>query len=132
MNSRKQKIIVVDDEISFLSIFSKALENAGFEVRGFSDPKEAIKQIPIERADLILLDITMPEIDGFVVFEQLKNYLGSKMPKTIFLTNLGEADDQNSWVDDKFAKEAGALGHIRKTDDLEKIVARIKEVLSVS
>ena len=52
--------------------------------------------------------------------------------KVVFLTNLGEADDQNSWVDDKFAKEAGALGHIRKTDDLEKIVARIKEVLSVS
>ena len=128
MNSRKQKIIVVDDEISFLSIFSKALENAGFEVRGFSDPKEAIKQIPIERADLILLDITMPEIDGFVVFEQLKNYLGSKMPKTIFLTTLGETVAGTS-IDEYFAKNIGAEGYVKKTDDLNVIIQKIKQLI---
>lgn len=130
MNNQKQKkkIIIIDDEVSFLSIFSKALENAGFEVRGFSDPKEAIKLIPAERADLILLDITMPEIDGFVVFEQLKNYLGSKMPKTVFLTNLGETVSGAS-IDEYFAKNIGAEGYVKKTDDLSAIVQKIKQLI---
>lgn len=126
---KKQKIVIVDDEISFLSIFTKALENAGFEVKGFSDPKEAILKIPEEKPNLILLDITMPEINGFEVFEKLKNDIKANACKIVFLTNLGETVAGTS-VDEQYAKDIGADGYLKKTDDLNYFVKKIQEILS--
>lgn len=129
MNIKKQKIVIVDDEISFLSIFKTALESANFEVKEFSDPKEALKNIISEKPNLILLDISMPEIDGFQVFEHLKKDFGRKIPKIIFLTNLGETIS-GTGIDNHFAKNIGADGYIYKTDDINNIIKKVKEVLS--
>ena len=129
MAIQKQKIVIVDDEVSFLSIFTKVLENAGFEVRGFSDPKEAILKIPSEKPNLILLDITMPEINGFEVFEKLKNDLKANACKIMFLTNLGETV-AGTEVDELYAKDIGADGYLKKTDDLNYFVKKIQEILS--
>lgn len=129
MASQKQKIVIVDDETSFLSIFTKALENAGFEVKGFSDPKEAILKIPAEKPNLILLDISMPEINGFEVFEKLKKDLKENACKIIFLTNLGETVAGTA-VDELYAKDIGANGYLKKTDDLNYFVKKIQEILS--
>ena len=54
MNNQKKKIIIIDDEASFLSIFTKALEGAGFEAKGFSDPKEAILKMPEENFEKVI------------------------------------------------------------------------------
>ncbi|MEK7593231.1 MAG: response regulator [Patescibacteria group bacterium] len=129
MAIQKQKIVIVDDEVSFLSIFTKVLENAGFEVKGFSDPKEAILKIPSEKPNLILLDITMPEINGFEVFEKLKNDLKANACKIMFLTNLGETV-AGTEVDELYAKDIGADGYLKKTDDLNYFVKKIQEILS--
>lgn len=126
--NKKKKIIVVDDEISFLNIFIKALEGAGFEVKGYLNPKEALKNIPQEKADLILLDVLMPELNGFEVFEHLKKDIKEKMPKILFLTVLGETVSGTK-IDEHFAKSIGAQGYIKKTDDLDKMIEKVKECL---
>lgn len=125
---KKKKIIVIDDEVSFLNIFTKALEKAGFEVKGYLDPREALKNIPQEKADLILLDVLMPELNGFEVFERLKKDIKEGMPKILFLTNLGETVSGTK-IDEHFAESIGAEGYIKKTDDLDKIIEKIKECL---
>jgi DNA-binding response OmpR family regulator len=128
MNNKKRKIIIIDDEISFLNIFTKALEAAGFEVRGYSDPREALKNILQEKADLILLDVLMPDLNGFEVFEHLKKDLKEGMPKILFLTNLGETVSGTK-IDEHFAESIGAEGYIKKTEDLDKIIEKVKECL---
>ncbi|MDP3015417.1 MAG: response regulator [bacterium] len=128
MDNQKKKIVIIDDELSFLNIFSTALEKAGFEVKGFSNSKEALMKVIEEKPDLILLDITMPEMNGFEVFGHLKKDFQQNMPKIVFLTNLGETVARDS-IDEQYAKNIGAQGYIRKTDDLDKIVQKIKELL---
>ena len=128
MANQKKKIIIIDDETSFINIFSAVLVKAGFEVKGFSDPKEALVKMVEEKPDLILLDVAMPEMDGFMVFESLKKDFKDKMPKVIFLTNLGETISGVS-IDEQYAKDLGAQGYIRKTDDLDKIVQKVKDLL---
>ncbi len=129
MADQKKKIVIIDDETSFLSIFETALKNAGFEVKGFFDPEEFLRQIFKEKPDLILLDISMPEIDGLEVFERLKKGFGRKLPKTVFLTNLGGAL-AGAAVDEHFAKNIGANGYLKKFEDLEITVKRVKEIIN--
>jgi len=128
MAKQKKKIIMIDDEVSFINIFSNALGRAGFEIKGFSSPKEALIKMVEEKPDLILLDVAMPEIDGFMVFESLKKDFKDKMPKVIFLTNLNETISGVS-IDEQYVKDIGAQGYIRKTDDLDKIIRKVKDLL---
>lgn len=124
----KPKILIIDDEISFLTIFGTALGNAGFEIKTYTDPSEALKEIESENPDLILLDISMPGMDGFAFFDQLKEKFGKKNPKVVFLTNLGESVAGTS-VDEHFAKNIGAAGYIHKTDDLNNVIKKINDVI---
>jgi len=125
-------ILIIDDDGDFREIISTKLAREGFGVEQSPDGQSGIKKAKEIKPDLILLDVRMPGMTGIETLSKMKADPELAGLKVIFLTNLGEADEQNSWVDDKFAKEAGALGHIRKTDDLDKIVARIRETLSVS
>jgi len=70
----------------------------------------------------------MPDMDGFQVFEYLKRDFKEKTPKIVFLTNLGETVAGDS-IDQQYVKDIGAQGYIRKTDDLDKDVQKIKELL---
>jgi len=128
MNNLKKKIVIIDDEESFLMIFGKALEKEGFEVKGFSNPKEALMKIVEEKPDLIILDIKMPEMDGFEVFKHLKTDLQGSFPKIVFLTNIGETPSGQG-IDENFIQSIGGQGYIRKSDDLDKIISKIKQTL---
>jgi len=128
MNNPKKKIVIIDDEESFLMIFGKALEKEGFEVKGFNNPKEALMKIVEEKPDLIILDIKMPEMDGFEVFKHLKTDLQGNFPKIVFLTNIGETPSGQG-IDENFIQSIGGQGYIRKSDDLDKIISKIKQTL---
>lgn len=126
----KPKVLIIDDEVSFLTIFGTALSNAGFEVKTYSNSSEALKNIESEEPNLILLDISMPGMDGFEFFDQLKNKFSRKMPKVVFLTNLGESVAGAS-VDEHFAKNIGAAGYVHKTDDLHDVIKKINEIIKI-
>ena len=70
--SEKKRILVVDDEPDFVSIVKKNLEKAGFDVDVAYDGVEVIDKINANRPDAIVLDIMMPEKDGYKVCSELK------------------------------------------------------------
>ena len=72
----KKKILIVEDEESLLKLESILLTSKGFEVKGVSDGQAALDAIAEEHPDLVLLDIMLPEIDGFEVCRRIKSEPG--------------------------------------------------------
>ena len=130
MAENNKLILIIDDDKDLREILSVKLQKSGFRIEEAQDGPSGIKKIKEIKPDLVLLDVKMPGMTGIETLSQIKADPDLTGLKVVFLTNLGEAQDENAWIDDKFAKDAGALGHIRKTDDLDKIVARVQEVLS--
>lgn len=129
MEETKKTILIIDDDNDLREILSVKLGKLGFTIDQAKDGTEGIQKAKDIRPDLILLDVNMPGLSGIQVLAKIKSDPEIKDLAVIFLTNFGEVQEENSWVDDKFAKDAGALGHIKKTDDLDKIVARIQQEL---
>ena len=69
----QKKILVVDDETDLTMLFSLALEYNGFKVHTFNDPQEALSNYKPSHYDLIILDIKMPKMDGFLLYDEIKN-----------------------------------------------------------
>jgi DNA-binding response OmpR family regulator len=68
----KRKILLVDDEPDVLATFRAGLENYGFTVDSFTDPEEALVKFKPHAYDLLLLDVNMPKMDGFKLFQKLQ------------------------------------------------------------
>lgn len=66
------KILVVDDEVDVTHGIKKGLEKNGFTVVTFNDPKEALLNYKVNEYDLLLLDIRMPQMNGFELYRELK------------------------------------------------------------
>ncbi|MEC4812991.1 MAG: PAS domain S-box protein [Scytonema sp. PMC 1069.18] len=73
LNEKRKTILVVDDDINIRELLRQQLETEGYNVREAKDGMDAIHQIKITRPDLILLDVMMPQINGFDVAAVLKN-----------------------------------------------------------
>ncbi|MBD2205111.1 PAS domain S-box protein [Calothrix sp. FACHB-1219] len=73
LHENRKTILVVDDDINIRELLRQQLENEGYKVREAKDGMDAIQQIKIHRPDLILLDVMMPQINGFDVAAVLKN-----------------------------------------------------------
>lgn len=122
-------ILLVDDEEDLRTIMGTKLEAAGFEVVTATNGKEALEKMRADKPDLVIMDVKMPVMNGVEAVTEMKESDELKDINVVFLTNFGEEDMENSWIDEKYAKEIGALGHIRKTDDLSVIVQRINELM---
>ena len=129
MNAMEDKslILIIDDTADFREIFSLKLKVAGFDVIEASSGEEGISKIKSSHPDLVLLDVEMPNLSGADTLERIKTDPGIKDTKVVFLTNYGESQENQTWLDNKFAEELGAIDYIRKTDDLDKIMLQIKE-----
>ncbi|MBI2900267.1 MAG: response regulator [Planctomycetes bacterium] len=79
-------ILAIDDTKKILDIIKYFLEQEGYVVRTASDPVEGIKIAQTERIDLILLDIMMPGMDGYTVFDKLKKESKTREIPVIMLT----------------------------------------------
>jgi DNA-binding response OmpR family regulator len=71
-NNKKKRILFVDDKPDLTSLLEIALERVGFDVDTFNDPSLVLKSFRPSLYDLIILDIIMPKIDGFELYEQIK------------------------------------------------------------
>jgi len=88
MDSPRGDILIVDDDLPSLNTLSSMLTNQGYEVRGVPDGPMALAVIDSKPPELILLDVRMPEMDGFEVCRQIKaNEEASGIP-VLFLSAL--------------------------------------------
>ena len=97
MTERAPKVLVVDDEENIRFLVESALQLAGMETAGAEDGRAGLKLVSDFRPDLIVLDVMMPELDGFDVLQRLRDG-GSRTP-VIFLTARDSTDDRVARTD---------------------------------
>lgn len=94
-NTNKNKILVAEDDPAMAEIVVHKLSTTGFSVRHASNGKEAVEMFNQETPDLMLLDLMMPEMDGFGVLESIRKNPDSTKANTpvIVLSNLWSNED---------------------------------------
>jgi DNA-binding NtrC family response regulator len=118
----KSHILVVDDEEALRTVLGSELESSGYEVSTAADGDEAISVIQNKKFDLVLLDIKMPNVDGFEVLKFIKK----NFPKLKVIMLTGFADLKNAIE----SKKNGAEDFVSKPYDLVDLLTTIERVLS--
>jgi DNA-binding response OmpR family regulator len=116
-----QRILVVEDDLSILTGLSMSLRYEGFEVIQAQDGKTGLQKALDEAPDLIILDVMMPQLNGYEVLEELKSR-GSRLP-VIVLSARGMERDKVTGLD------LGADDYLVKPFSLQELLARIRSVL---
>ena len=115
------RLLVVDDEPNILELLSVSLRFSGFEVHTASNGQQALTQARTLKPDLLVLDVMMPELDGFEVVRRLRGE-GSHAP-VLFLTAKDGTEDNVRGL------TLGGDDYVTKPFSLEEVVARIRAVL---
>ena len=115
------RLLVVDDEATILELLSGSLRLAGFEVMTASSGAEAVRAAASGRPDLVLLDVMMPDGDGFEALRRIRSG-GGEVP-VIFLTARDEVPDRVAGF------TAGADDYVTKPFSLDELLGRIRAVL---
>src|SRR5205809_1497250 len=118
--SHKASILAVDDDLRLLRLVRVNLERAGFAVNTASSGAAALEQMAAEPPDAVVLDITMPGIDGFALTQQIREI--SNVP-IIMLTAMSEQSQKVRGL------EIGADDYLTKPFDPDELVARIRALL---
>lgn len=121
----KKKILIVDDEQNILNLIEMILETEDFEVSKAKSGAECITRAQEEIPDLILLDIIMPETDGWEVYRNLKEDPKTKHIPVAMLTVKANTIDK-----DMALEVIGVEDYITKPFTPEELVERVRKLLS--
>jgi two-component system alkaline phosphatase synthesis response regulator PhoP len=119
----KEHILVVDDETDILELVRYNLAREGYRVSCAESGEDAITQARTQLPDLILLDLMLPEIDGFEVCKILKNDPKTMYIPIVMLTAKGEESDIVAGL------ELGAEDYVTKPFSPRVLIARIRTIL---
>lgn len=119
------RIVLVEDDAFFQKFYSFKLKEQGFVVDVGSDGLQGLQLMQANVPDLVLLDLIMPNKDGFEVLSDMKKIPAlARVPVLVFSTLSQEQDI-------KKAMDLGAIGYANKSFfDFDKLLAQIREVLS--
>jgi serine phosphatase RsbU (regulator of sigma subunit) len=120
-----EDILLVDDKPANLRLLSQMLADAGYNVRAVTSGKRALDSIKIAQPNLILLDIKMPEMDGYSVCEHLKKDPQTQHIPVIFISALDDIHDKIK------AFQVGGVDYITKPFQIEEVLARTKTHLEL-
>ncbi len=115
------KVLVVDDEASIRALLAATLRLTGFEVRVAEGGREALAAVAEYDPDLVILDVMMPDVDGFEVAQRLRS-AGRPVP-VLFLTARDSVEDRISGL------TVGGDDYVAKPFSLEEVVLRIRAIL---
>ena len=117
-STKKVRILIVEDERPLAHALEIKMAHEGFETIVASTGTEGLRAAQEDNFDVILLDLILPEIDGFTILEELKK--SKKKPVIIVLSNLGQDEDK------KRAKDLGVKDYLVKSNaplsDIVKVV----------
>lgn len=123
-------ILIADDDSDFKEILSAKLLASGYQIAEAGDGAEAITKAKSLIPDLIIMDIQMPNVNGTEAVLELKHTPETKDVKIAFFSSLIYPWPGVKSDNPEFAKELGAVTFMKKGDDLEKIVATVKGLLT--
>ncbi|NJC69047.1 response regulator transcription factor [Planosporangium thailandense] len=115
------RLLVVDDEANIRALLSATLRLAGFEVRVARCGREALAAAAESEPDLVVLDVMLPDLDGFQVAQRLR--MTDQPTPVLFLTARDAVDDRISGL------AAGGDDYVTKPFSLEEVVLRIRAIL---
>jgi two-component system OmpR family response regulator len=118
---RSTRLLVVDDEPNIVDLLAVSLRYAGFEVASASNGTEAVGQARDFRPDLVLLDVMLPDIDGFNVLRRIRED-GTRVP-VLFLTARDATEDKVTGL------TLGGDDYVTKPFSLQEVIARVNAVL---
>lgn len=120
----RKKLLVVEDNSELLELLSLGLQQAGFSIATASNGLEALKLAREMAPDLVLLDLVLPELDGFEVCASLRRDQATASIPVIILTGLSS----------EFARfagmESGAVEYVMKPINIERLVSKIRHLMS--
>ncbi len=123
----KKKVLVIEDDRIMLEAIRIELEDAGYDVILYEDGKNGLKAALEGAADLIILDLVLPQLHGFDVLAALKSAKEVKVRKipVIILTNLTQEADREKGM------KLGAIDYcVKATMDLQGLKNKVKDILS--
>ena len=117
------KILLLEDDVILQEIIGEFLEDVGYDVESFFDGEKALDAIGAKQYDMLLLDVNVPNIDGFEILAYLRD-IGNTTP-AIYITSLSGIDDL------KKGFNLGADDYLKKPFDLEELNVRIQRIVKV-
>jgi len=118
-----KKILIVDDNQDSRELAVKILKKVGYQMIEAVDGEDALEKAIAENPDLILMDISIPKIDGYEVTRRLKSQVSFKNTPIIALTAHAMKGDKEKAI------EAGCEGYISKPIDIHELPDQIKSYL---
>ena len=120
------KIMVVDDDEDFTKLYKSTLSAAGYEVSIVNKSTAAVEMAYLVKPDIFVLDLMMPELDGFQLCRMLKADPLFKRTPVIIVTALNDEDNK------RIAFGAGANSYLGKPFRVDDLKEMIKELLDIS
>jgi DNA-binding response OmpR family regulator len=124
--TKRIKILVVDDEPEITDIVETFLENAGYQVKSENSSETGIDTAKAFLPDLVLLDIMMPEMDGYQICSELKGCQETKNIPVVFLTGKDARSDEGR------SFRVGGVMYIKKPFSCERLLSIVKVVLQTA
>ncbi len=118
-----KRVLVVDDEPNIVLSLEFLMRKAGFEVEVARNGQEALEAIARRPPDVLLLDVMMPEMDGFEVCERLRADPRGRATKVVMLTARGRDSERQRGL------ALGADAYVTKPFSTRDLVARVKAML---
>ncbi|WP_188985598.1 response regulator transcription factor [Saccharopolyspora thermophila] len=115
------RVLVVDDEPNILELLTAALRLSGFQVRGVGTGSDALRAAEELRPDIVVLDVMLPDLDGFAVAKRLRGG-GNNVP-VLFLTARDAVEDRICGL------TAGGDDYVTKPFSLDEVVLRLRAIL---
>jgi DNA-binding response OmpR family regulator len=124
--SARRLVLVADDEDDILRLVTTVIERSGYEVVSVRDGAQALAAVRARRPDLVVLDISMPEVDGLEVLRRLRaDAETSELPVLLLSAQAQEADVRRGFV-------TGASAYVKKPFSPRELAERVDELLGSS
>lgn len=123
--SQEQVILIIDDTPANLEVISNYLEGTGFEIAVAQDGISGLEIARRLQPDLVLLDVLMPDLDGFEVCRRLKASESTRDIPVIFMTSLAEMENKITGF------EVGGVDYITKPVQIDEVLARVRTHLAL-
>ena len=123
---KKARILIVDDTLQNIQVLGTTLKKQGYQLNAAQNGKQALAQTDKTRPDLILLDIMMPEMDGFECCRRLKENHNTRDIPVVFLSAKVETDDMIKGF------ELGAVDYVTKPFNAVELLKRVETHLELA